>query len=82
MPYIAIKFDRRIPKGNCEKWGQAARAIGDLLWEDKNLFTEFREAIEKLHLTKILQCVLLRYMFYGLHIISNGNGQRRNYKNL
>ena len=22
MPYIAIKLDRRIPRGNCEKWGQ------------------------------------------------------------
>lgn len=22
MPYIAIKLDRRIPKGNCERWGQ------------------------------------------------------------
>ena len=21
MPYIAIKLDRRIPKGNCERWG-------------------------------------------------------------
>lgn len=22
IPYIAIKLDRRIPRGNCEKWGQ------------------------------------------------------------
>ena len=22
IPYIAIKLDRRIPKGNCERWGQ------------------------------------------------------------
>ena len=22
MPYLAIKLDRRIPRGNCEKWGQ------------------------------------------------------------
>ncbi len=22
MPYIAIKLDRRIPRGNCERWGQ------------------------------------------------------------
>ena len=32
---------------NCVR-GQAARAIGNLLWEDKNLFTESREVIEKL----------------------------------
>lgn len=32
---------------NCVR-GQAARAMGNLLWEDKNLFTEFREVIEKL----------------------------------
>ncbi|MCI9082763.1 MAG: hypothetical protein HFI70_10795 [Lachnospiraceae bacterium] len=32
---------------NCVR-GQAARAIGNLLWEDKNLFTEFREVIERL----------------------------------
>lgn len=32
---------------NCVR-GQAARAIGNLLWEDKILFTEFREVIEKL----------------------------------
>lgn len=32
---------------NCVR-GQAAREIGPLLWEDKILFTEFREVIEKL----------------------------------
>ena len=32
---------------NCVR-GQAARAIGHLLWEDKNLFAEFRKVIEKL----------------------------------
>lgn len=32
---------------NCVR-GQAARAIGNLLWENKILFTEFREVIEKL----------------------------------
>lgn len=32
---------------NCVR-GQAARAIGHLLWEDKNLFAEFKEVIEKL----------------------------------
>ena len=32
---------------NCVR-GKAARAIGHLLWEDKNLFAEFREVIEKL----------------------------------
>lgn len=32
---------------NCVR-GQAARAIGNLLWEDKNLFAEFKEVIEKL----------------------------------
>ena len=32
---------------NCVR-GQAARAIGHLLWEDENLFAEFREVIEKL----------------------------------
>ncbi len=32
---------------NCVR-GRAARAIGHLLWEDKNLFEEFREVIEKL----------------------------------
>lgn len=32
---------------NCVR-GRAARAIGNLLWENKNLFTEFREVIEKL----------------------------------
>lgn len=32
---------------NCVR-GRAARAIGNLLWEDKVLFTEFREVIERL----------------------------------
>lgn len=32
---------------NCVR-GQAARAIGQLLWEDGNLFVQFREVIEKL----------------------------------
>ena len=32
---------------NCVR-GRAARAIGNLLWENNNLFTEFREVIEKL----------------------------------
>ncbi|MCI8862816.1 MAG: hypothetical protein HFI20_10090 [Lachnospiraceae bacterium] len=32
---------------NCVR-GQAARAIGNLLWEDRNLFIQFREVIEKL----------------------------------
>ena len=36
---------------NCVR-GQAARAIGHLLWEDKNLFAEFREIIERLVVDK------------------------------
>ncbi len=36
---------------NCVR-GQAARAIGNLLWEDKILFTEFREVIEGLAVDK------------------------------
>lgn len=36
---------------NCVR-GQAARAIGNLLWEDKILFTEFREVIEGLVVDK------------------------------
>lgn len=32
---------------NCVR-GQAARAIGHLIWEDRNLFIQFREVIEKL----------------------------------
>lgn len=30
MPYIAIKLDRRIPKGNCEKWGQDLGLTGSI----------------------------------------------------
>lgn len=36
---------------NCVR-GQAARAIGNLLWEDKILFIEFREVIERLVVDK------------------------------
>ena len=36
---------------NCVR-GQAARAIGNLLWEDKILFTEFREVMEGLAVDK------------------------------
>lgn len=36
---------------NCVR-GQAARAIGNLLWEDKILFTEFRAVIEGLVVDK------------------------------
>ena len=36
---------------NCVR-GQAARAIGNLLWEDKILITEFREVIERLVVDK------------------------------
>lgn len=32
IPYIAIKLDRRIPKGNCEKWGQELGLPGSVAY--------------------------------------------------